>query len=61
MSYGKPPASHPVAAEFPAPLGVVVARAPDGLNGLRHPTAVLPPERPNLGLQQVSQQGPVNN
>jgi predicted anti-sigma-YlaC factor YlaD len=61
MSYGKPAASHrAVAPEF-HPSGVVVARAAGGLNGLRHPTAVLPPERPNLGLQQVSQQGPVDN
>ena len=61
MSYGKPTASHRVAATDFIPSGAVVARAADGLNGLRHPTAVVPPERPNLGLQQVSQQGPVDN
>jgi predicted anti-sigma-YlaC factor YlaD len=61
MSYGKPAASHRVDATDFIPSGVVVARATDGLNGLRHPTAVLPPERPNLGLQQVSQQGPAGN
>ena len=63
MSYGKPTASHPVpvAAIHFVPTGVVVARATDGLNGLRHPTAVQPVERPNLGLQEASQHGLVDN
>jgi predicted anti-sigma-YlaC factor YlaD len=53
MSYGKPTASHPVAATFkPAEVR---------LNGLRHPTAVQGPERPNLGLQDASQHGLVDN
>jgi predicted anti-sigma-YlaC factor YlaD len=61
MSYGKPADSHPAAGEF-VPSGVVVERATDGLNGLRHPTAVQqPPERPNLGLQDASQHGLVDN
>ena len=50
-----------VAATDFVPSGVVVARATDGLNGLRHPTAVQPLERPNLGLQDVSQHGLVDN
>ena len=61
MSYGKPTASHRVAATDFVPSGVVVARATDGLNGLRHPTAVQLLERPNLGLQYVSQHGLVDN
>jgi len=61
MSYGKPTASHPVAAPDLVPNGVVVARATDGLTGLRHPTAVQSPERPNLGLQDASEHGLVDN
>ena len=61
MSYGKPTASHRVDAPVFHPSGVVVARATDGLNGLRHPTAVQPLERPNLGLQDASQHGLVDN
>ena len=62
MSYGKPAtASQRVAATDFVPSGVVVARATDGLNGLRHPTAVQPSERPNLGLQDASQHGLVDN
>jgi hypothetical protein len=63
LSYGKPPTSRPIALDF-VPKGVVVARATkgsNGLNGLRHPTAVQPPERPNLGLQDTSQHGLVDN
>jgi predicted anti-sigma-YlaC factor YlaD len=53
MSYGKPAGSHPAAATFkPAEVR---------LNGLRHPTAVQGPERPNLGLQDASQHGLVDN
>jgi predicted anti-sigma-YlaC factor YlaD len=66
LSYGKPSDSHRAAAlDTFVPLGVVVERAShgsQGVNGLRHPTAVQPPERPNLGLlQAVSQQGLVDN
>jgi predicted anti-sigma-YlaC factor YlaD len=64
MSYGKPTASHHVAVDLFVPRGVVVARATHGslgLNGLRHPTAVQSPERPNLGLQDASQHGLVDN
>jgi predicted anti-sigma-YlaC factor YlaD len=62
MSYGKPTtASQPVAAPHFVPTGVVVARATDGLNGLRHPTAGQPVERPNLGLQEASQHRLVDN
>jgi len=61
VSYGKPAASHRVEALDFIPNGVVVARAPDGLNGLRHPTAVQALERPNLGLQDASQHGLVDN
>jgi predicted anti-sigma-YlaC factor YlaD len=61
MSYGKPTGSHRVVASEFHPSGVVVARATDGLNGLRHPTAVQGPERPNLGLQDASQHGLVDN
>ena len=61
LSYGKPSDGRRVAAGEFAPLGVVVARAPNGLNGLRHPTAVQMPERPNLGLQDASQHGLVDN
>jgi predicted anti-sigma-YlaC factor YlaD len=63
LSYGKPAVSHRSAAidDF-IPNGVVVARATDGLNGLRHPTpAAQAPERPNLGLQDASQHGLVDN
>jgi predicted anti-sigma-YlaC factor YlaD len=60
MSYGKPTATHHVALDF-VPRGVVVARATNGLNGLRHPTADQAPERPNLGLQDASQHGLVDN
>ena len=62
MSYGKPTGSHRVVALDFVPRGVVVARATNGLNGLRHPTAaVQAPERPNLGLQDTSQHGLVDN
>lgn len=62
LSYGKPSDGHRVAALDFVPSGVVVARAPHAVNGLRHPTAVQPtPERPNLGLQDVSQHGLVDN
>jgi predicted anti-sigma-YlaC factor YlaD len=64
MSYGKPTASHPVAETEFVPSGVVVVRATHGshgVNGLRHPTAVQPLERPNLGLQDASQHGLVDN
>jgi predicted anti-sigma-YlaC factor YlaD len=58
MSYGKPTASPRAAATEFHPSGVVVARATGGLNGLRHPTAVQPLERPTLGLlQDASQHG----
>lgn len=63
LSYGKPSTSHRDALDF-VPSGVVVARATKGskgLNGLRHPTAVQAPERPNLGLQDTSQHGLVDN
>jgi len=53
ISYGKTPGSHRVVALDFVPRGVV--------NGLRHPTAVQQPERPNLGLQQASQRGFVHN
>jgi len=53
ISYGKTPGSHRVVALDFVPRGVV--------NGLRHPTAVQGPERPNLGLQQASQHGFVHN
>jgi predicted anti-sigma-YlaC factor YlaD len=56
LSYGKPSVGRQAAApEFHA-SGVVVARAANGLNGLRHPTAVQAPERPNLGLPQDTSQ-----
>lgn len=64
LSYGKPSTSHRVDALDFVPSGVVVARATkgtQGLNGLRHPTAVQTPERPNLGLQDTSQHGLVDN
>jgi predicted anti-sigma-YlaC factor YlaD len=61
LSYGKPTDGHRVAALDFVPSGVVVARATNGLNGLRHPTAVQTPERPNLGLQDASQHGLVDN
>jgi predicted anti-sigma-YlaC factor YlaD len=61
MSYGKTSAGHSVAASEFVPLGVVVARAPHGVNGLRHPSAVRIAERPNLGLQDASQHGLVDN
>lgn len=61
VSYGKPSESHRVVALDFVPQGAVVARATDGLNGLRHPTAAQPPERPNLGLQDTSQHGLVDN
>jgi predicted anti-sigma-YlaC factor YlaD len=61
LSYGKPAAGHRVAALDFVPSAVVVARATHGLNGLRHPTAVQMPERPNLGLQDASQHGLVDN
>lgn len=60
VSYGKPSAAHRVAAPW-VPSGVVVARATGGLNGLKHPTAVQAPERPNLGLQDTTQHGLVDN
>jgi predicted anti-sigma-YlaC factor YlaD len=59
ISYGKTSGSHRDALFVPR--GVVVERARDGLNGLRHPTAVLQPERPNLGLQRASQHGFLDN
>jgi predicted anti-sigma-YlaC factor YlaD len=53
LSYGKPTGSPSVAATFkPAEVR---------LHGLRHPTAVQGPERPNLGLQNASQHGLVDN
>jgi hypothetical protein len=61
MSYGKPSESHPVAASEFHPSAAVVERATNGLSGLRHPTAVQAPERPNLGLQNASQHGLVDN
>jgi predicted anti-sigma-YlaC factor YlaD len=64
VSYGKTSGSHRVVAPEFAPLGVVVERAShgsQGVNGLRHPTAVQQPERPNLGLQDASQHGLVDN
>ena len=61
LSYGKPADGHRVAALDFVPSGVVVARATNGLNGLRHPTAVQTPERPNLGLQDASHHGLVDN
>lgn len=61
LSYGRPSDARRVAALDFVPSGVVVARATHGLNGLRHPTAVQTPERPNLGLQDVSQHGLVDN
>lgn len=61
LSYGKPTASHRVAVDIFVPRGAVVARATNGLNGLRHPTAVQASERPNLGLQDASQHGLVDN
>jgi predicted anti-sigma-YlaC factor YlaD len=62
LSFGKPPASHPrvVALDF-VPKGAVVERAANGVRGLRHPTAVTEAERPNLGLQDASQHGLVDN
>jgi predicted anti-sigma-YlaC factor YlaD len=62
LSYGKPSDGHQAAAALDwVPSGVVVARAANGLTGLRHPTAVQAPERPNLGLQDTSQHGLVDN
>jgi predicted anti-sigma-YlaC factor YlaD len=61
VSYGKPAGSHRVVALDFVPKGAVVARATNGLNGLRHPSAVQAPERPNLGLQDASQHGLVDN
>jgi hypothetical protein len=62
LSYGRPSDGRRIAAaDYFHPSGVVVARAANGLNGLRHPTAVQTPERPNLGLQDVSQHGLVDN
>jgi hypothetical protein len=60
VSYSKPSDSHPAASEF-HPSAAVVERATNGLSGLRHPTAVQAPERPNLGLQDASQHGLVDN
>ena len=61
LSYGRP-SDHRVAAfDRFVPSGVVVERASQGLSGLRHPTATQTPERPNLGLQDVSQHGLVDN
>lgn len=60
LSYGKPSVDHRVATGEFVPRGVVVARAMDGLSGLRHPTAAPTPERPNLGLQDASQHGLVD-
>jgi hypothetical protein len=64
ISYGKTSGSPRVAALDFVPRGVVVERAThgvNGVNGLRHPTAVQEPERPNLGLQNASQHGLVDN
>jgi predicted anti-sigma-YlaC factor YlaD len=61
LTYAKPSASHRVDALDFVPSGVVVARAAHGLSGLRHPTAVQTLERPNLGLQDASQHGLVDN
>jgi predicted anti-sigma-YlaC factor YlaD len=64
VSYGKTSGTHRVVALDFAPLPVVVERAShgsQGVNGLRHPTAVQQPERPNLGLQDASQHGLVDN
>jgi predicted anti-sigma-YlaC factor YlaD len=61
ISYGKTSGSHRVVALDFVPRGVVVERARDGLNGLRHPSAVQQPERPNLGLQKASEHGFVDN
>jgi putative zinc finger protein len=61
LSYNNPSDGHRVAALDFVPRGVVVARATNGLNGLRHPTAVQTPERPNIGLQDTSQHGLVDN
>ena len=61
LSYGKPSDGHQVAALDFVPSGVVVERASHGLSGLRHPTSTQTPERPNLGLQDVSQHGLVDN
>lgn len=60
LSYGRPSDGRRAAALDFVPSGVVVARATHGLNGLRHPTAVQTPERPNLGLQDASQHGLVD-
>jgi predicted anti-sigma-YlaC factor YlaD len=60
LSYGKTSDGHRAAALDFVPSGVVVQRAShgsQGVNGLRHPTAVQLQERPNLGLQDVSQHG----
>jgi anti-sigma factor RsiW len=62
MSFDKPSPGHPraVALDF-VPSGVVVARATAGVRGLRHPSAVQVQERPNLGLQDASRHGLVDN
>jgi len=62
LSFAKPTTGHQQAAALDfVPKGVVVARAANGVRGLRHPSAATATERPNLGLQDASRHGLLDN
>jgi predicted anti-sigma-YlaC factor YlaD len=62
LTFVKPTTGHQqVAALDFVPKGVVVARAANGVRGLRHPSAATATERPTLGLQDASRHGLLDN